>query len=280
MARALQQGIGSMTVLIVFVALWLASTVVLVILYTRQEELRTANARLEEDNLRLISPAERRSVPLFQNASANGPTVVGLLEGARSETAALASGEPANDTATVRGKLDDFLRRIRNDRIVPDPEDYENLSYHEALTMLYEAFGAERSGRVDAEQRVAQLQAGLDKAVETNAQQKANFETRAREFTEQLADVEAGRGRYRRERDEQVAVLEREFDERRQQSDADLTQERQRSTALEEQLGQFQHRFIQLQQKFAPQLAGPQELSTARQPDGEIITAIPGDDVV
>jgi len=126
MARGLQQGIGSITVLIVFVGLWLVSTVLLVLLYTNQEELRVETARLQEDNERLISRAERSSVQLFQSAKAGGPTVVGLLEGARSEIAELATGESSDDAVTVRNKLDETLQAIRDDRLVPNPADFED----------------------------------------------------------------------------------------------------------------------------------------------------------
>jgi hypothetical protein len=280
MARGLQQGIGSLKVLFVFVGLWLASMVVLVIIYTGVEDLRSENARLTEDNRRLISTAERSSVPLVQQASAGGDTVVGLLERARSETAALATGDPTHDTATVRAKLEEFRQRVQSDRIVPDPDAFAGLSYQEALTTLYEVFSAEQGRRVALEERVATLQTELDQAVEGSAQQQSDFEQRTRELSQQLADAEADRERYRRERDEQVANMEREFDTRRQQSDADLTQERRRSAELEEQLGQAQNRFTELQEKLGSLMAGPQTLSTAREPDGTVITAIPGDEVV
>ena len=48
MAKGQQQGVNAITVwMIVFVALWLTSTVFLVILYTGQEELRTENLRVQ-----------------------------------------------------------------------------------------------------------------------------------------------------------------------------------------------------------------------------------------
>lgn len=280
MARVLQQSIGSLKVLFLFVGLWLVSTVVLVMLYTGLEDLRSENLRLTNANARLISPSESSSIPLVQQATPGGDTVVGLLERARGETAALATGVVGDDVATTRTKLEDFLKLVQSDRIVPNPEDYASISYHEAITMLYDAFSAEQGRRVDLEQRVGELQTGLDEAAKASAQQKEEFEERARELGRQLADVEGDRDRYRNERDSQVAAMEREYDERRQQSDADLTQERQRSAAFEEQLGQAQNRFTQLQEKLGSLMAGPQELSTARQPDGQIITAIPGDEVV
>jgi len=281
MARGQLQGIGSVKVwLIVFAAWGATSTVFLFYFWTGQDELRSENARLTEDNLRLISPSERNSVPLFKNASKGGPTVVGLLEEARSETARLATGESVGDTSAVRDELEGILRTIRGDRMVPEPESYQDISYHEALTMLYEAFSADHALRGDAEQRVAELEANTDELLAANTQQSSNFDKRAKELGDQLADVEKDRDRYRKERDDEVANLERRFAERDKQSDADLTKERQHSAAFEDRVAQLQERVTALRDKFGAQMIGPQELSTARQPDGTILRAAPGDEVV
>jgi len=59
MAKGQQQGVNAITVgMLVFVTLWLTSTVFLIILYTGQEVLNVENARLRSENRRLISPSE------------------------------------------------------------------------------------------------------------------------------------------------------------------------------------------------------------------------------
>jgi len=146
--------------------------------------------------------------------------------------------------------------------------------------MLYETFAAEKAKHGDAEERVAELQAEVDRLVEANTEQRSNFDRRARELGDQLAEVDQDRARYRNERDEEMARLARDFESHREQSTADLTRERQHNAALEQHQRQLQDRFTALQEKFAGLLTKPEELSTARQPDGRILTAIPGDDVV
>ncbi len=281
MARERRQGAGSITVwMIVFVALWLASTVLLVILYTGQEELRSENKRLTEDNQRLISSRERNSLELFRQASKDGPTVVALLEGARGETARLATGDDADDPAAIRNKLEEFLGTIRSDRIVPQPDRFEDISYHEAMTLLYKAFDAKHAAQLQGRDRVKQLETEVRRLDQAVTQTRNEFDKRAKELSEQLVDVEQDRARYRVKRDEDVARLGREFEERRAQGDADLTEERQHSAGLTEQLGRLQERIIAFQDRFKGLLMGPGELSTARQPDGRILTAFPGDQVV
>lgn len=277
MARERKQGVGTITVwMIMFVGLWLASTVLLVILYTGQEELRSENERLSDDNQKLISSQERQSVELFRQARKEGPTVVALLEAARSETARLATGEEADDPAAVGNKLEEFLSTIRSERIVPHSDSFQDVSYHEAIAMLYKAFAAEHTAKIRADHRAKQLEVDVRRLEGGVSRARNDFGKRAKELGDQLVDVEEGRARYRAQRDKDVAKLEREFEERRAQGDADLTEERHRVADLTERSVQLQERIKSLGRV----LIGPEELSTARQPDGKILMAYPGDEIV
>lgn len=281
MAKAQRPGFNAITVwMVVFVGLWLTATVFLVILYTGQEELRSHADRLEEDRAQLVSDSERRSIALFQQARAGGPTVVGLLEGARADTAELATGVAGDDAAAIQNKLDEFLRMIQSDRIVADPDRFDGLSYHEALTMLYQAYSADHGLRMDAEQRLAELEAEVDRLALASTQIKDDLDARAQGFSDQFQEVEADRDRYRNERDAHVVQLEKDFETRRGQHDADLTRARQRNAALEEQVQRLGDRVSTFGKKFGELLPGPEEFATARQPDGRILTAVPGDAVV
>lgn len=282
MAKGLGRGINSLTVwMVLFVGLWLASTVLLVILYTGQELLVKENDRLAQDNARLISRGERNSVTLFQSARpSEGQTVVGLLERARAELAELATGESSDHTAEVRTKLDEFLRIVRADRSLPSASDFQDISFLQALTMLYETFNTQASAQADLEARATVLEGEVAKLSEASAQQQEDFDRGARELSDQLAEVETDRDRYRTERDKQIEDMEHVYDERRLQADADLTKERQRVADLEEHLSRLHARVLAFQEKFGDLMVGPEELATAREPDGYVLTAVPGDNVV
>ncbi len=148
------------------------------------------------------------------------------------------------------------------------------------MEALYDAFKAEHALRTEADGRVGQLDTEVGKLVELNAQQKSDFETRVGELTDQLAQLEADHKAYRTERDEAVARMEQDFESSRTQAVADLTAERQRVASLERDLRELRQRFVDQQEKFGELMIGPAELVTARQPDGQILTAVPGDDVV
>lgn len=281
MAKGQPQGVNAVTVwMIIFAFLWLTSTVFLVILYTGQEELHGENNRLQAANRRLISPSEEKSLDLVKDARESGPTVVGLLEEARSRTATLATGEAANSAAEIRTKRDQLLRLIRTEGIVSKPDVFDGVSYHDALTRLYESYKAEHDMRQTAEDRAAQLEAQVTQYIEAGANQKNNFDKQAKDTAQQLAQIEADRNDYRTKRDKDVEELKREFDDGRRRNDADLTKERQQRAAAEKRVVDLQKRIAAQQDKLGALLIGPEKLSTARQPDGKVLTAVAGDEVV
>ncbi|MBI4716790.1 MAG: hypothetical protein HY763_03220 [Planctomycetes bacterium] len=281
MAKGQPQGIGAITVwMIVFVALWLTSTVFLVILYTGQEELRSQNETLRAENDRLITTQERTALPLVSDAKPGGPTVVGLLETARKRTAELATGTGADDPETVRTKRDQLLSSVASEGLVPNPKEFKGASLHGGLTMLYEAFKAEHALRTAAEERANTLDSKVADLVRQNGEQKDDLDKRAAHMAEQLKEAEAGRVQSAKERDAAVAKLEQNFEDAIKEHVAALTQERQRRAALERDKNELQKRFAAQQEKVGEALLGGGELAAARQADGHVLTAVPGDEVV
>lgn len=278
---AKREGLNSITVwMIVFVGLWLTSTVFLVILYTGQEKLHEENVRLRASYAKTINAQQERSIELARNAGEAGPTVVGLLEEARGTTAQLATGEATDPAAVVRNKRDQILVTIKTDGVVANADSFNDISYHDALTRLYEAYKSQHSLRKTAEDRSAQLEAQVNTLAEADTARKSEFDKQSRELSERLAQAEADRAGYRSERDKQIESLKKEFDDTQKRHDAELTRERQTRLAAEQQLTDFQKRFAAYQTKFGGLLPGPERLSTARRPDGKVLTAVPGDDAV
>jgi hypothetical protein len=252
----------------------------LVILYTGQEALNNENARLDSRYKRVINASEEKSIALVKSAQETGPTVVGLLEKARSETATLAAGSAEDAAAQIKSKRDNLLRSIQSDGLVAQPEAFVDLSYHDALNRLYETFRAERDLRKTAEDRAKELETQVTQLVEASGQQKNDFEKRAKEATQQLAQCETDRAAYRAERDKVVEKLEREFEDSRKKSDAELTNARTQRQVAEGRLTDLQKRLAAQQDRMGELTIGPEKLATARQPDGRVLTAVPGDDVV
>ncbi|MEK6676684.1 MAG: hypothetical protein AABZ47_13660, partial [Planctomycetota bacterium] len=134
--------------------------------------------------------------------------------------------------------------------------------------------------RSAAEERAVKLDAEVARLVQLTADQKADFEKRAQLLTDQQLAVEGERASYRTDRDAAVSALEKEFENRRTQQDADLTKERQQRARSERQLTELRKRVANQQKKQGELQIGPEPLITARRPDGKILMAVPGDDIV
>jgi hypothetical protein len=278
---AKREGLNSVTAwMIIFVGLWLASTVFLVILYTGQETLVSENAKLKSTLGRTVNSQQERSIELIKAAQENGPTMVGLLEDARGTTAQLATGEATDAPPAIKAKRDQIMAAIKADGLVPNPETFADLSYHQALTQLYEAFKAAQNVSKAAEARAAQLDSQMTAMVQAEAALKADFEKKTREASERLAQAEGERTAYRAERDKMFESLQMAQDEAQKRHDAELTSVRQEKLAAEQETGAVQKRLASVNTKVGGLMPGPTKLSTARNPDGRILTAVPGDKVV
>ncbi|RJP42409.1 MAG: hypothetical protein C4547_00690 [Phycisphaerales bacterium] len=289
MARATQQGSGYIIGMIVFGLLWATATVFLVVLYTDQEELRTAAEAAREARELAITAAEQRSIALAKEAKRGGPTIAGLLEEARSVTAEIAVGDPAADAGVVRQKRDDLVSRIK-DQIVrmstADPSLVAEAAKFDGASMIYATDGLfrllqqEHDLRVEAQKRADDLNTRMDEAIAANTAQKADFDQRAAAMQAKLADIEQSRDQYRRERDAKIADLEKQYEELRNDCTATITAERQKKLDLEQRYGEMLARYTELQNKVGNLQVSPQQLATARNGDGVILTAVPGDDAV
>jgi hypothetical protein len=281
MAKAQQRGVNAVTIsMIVFVALWLASTVFLVILYTDQEDLKRDNADLRARKNKVISRDEERSLEFFGQASERGPTVVGLMEEERRTTADLATGDASDNAAIVQSKRDQILETIMSEELVGNPRSFDDVSLLEATTLLYEAFKTNSALLAQAEERAAALEDRVESLISENTEQQSDFEQRLTQVGDQLAEAERGHTAFREERNEAVSRIERNFEDRLAENDADLNGERTRRTAAEDALAKLKERYQAQQEKFVDVAIGPDALATARKPDGVILTAIPGDELV
>jgi hypothetical protein len=280
MARAQQQGVNAVTIsMIVFVILWLTATVFLVILYTEHEDIKRENEALRARMNKFATRSEEQSLELVKQASERGPTVVGLFEEQRRTIAELATGNGEDDAATVSNKRDELLDRIRNDGLV-DKQAYADISLLRAAEQLYGDLKRTVGELDQADEQIKSLSDRVDQLSQAANEQQANFEQELNKIKAEMDQAEQDRVAFRQERSDAVARIESDFEQRLAQSEADLDEEREKRLSSEEALSKFRERFDELQGKYEHLQIRPGELATARKPDGFILTAVPGDNMV
>ena len=283
MAQARTQGPGGFTAvhvwMIGFVFLWLTSTVLLVWLYTEQEDLKNTTEQLQSENRRLARSGDK-GLTWYSQASENGPSMVGLLEDARKQTAVIAIGEEAEDVQSIRTRVLAFFDGIKDDGLVEDVGAFDSAQLLPGMVVLYENFKGERELRTMAESRADQAEQQLGEFIETHQRIQAQFDAATEDLKDQIAALERDRGDYYQERDQEVNDFRRKMDDMRQAHSRELQGKTNQIREQEQQYTELQARHTELQAKLGELQIKPGEQITARKEDGRVVMAIPGDEVV
>ena len=284
MAQARAPSAGGFTAvhvwMIGFVFLWLTSTVLLVWLYTAQEDLKSTNEELQGENQRLARAAEKSSLRWYTDASESGPSMVGLLEEDRKQTAMIAVGQEIADAGTVRGIVKPFFEEIRRDGIVEDVSAFESIQLLPAMKVLYEEFRGEHELRGDAEARATQADEALRETVETQQALQAEFDATTDDLKGQIARLERERADYAAERDKQVNGFDQRLDDLKQEHSRELQAKNNEIADLRQRYTDLLTRHEELREKLGELQIKPGERITARTGDGRVIKAVPGDQII
>ncbi len=265
-----------------FVFLWLASTVLLVLLYTDQEGLQNRITALEGENSKLVRSGDK-NLPWYSQADARGDSMAKLCEDARMQIAKLAVGpdaQPGEDYETVKNRVTPLTNQIINDGLVEETASLESVELLPAMTVLYESFKSERSRRLSAEDRSAQLEQDMQANVQALETLRSEFDTASDRLSRQVAKMEADRTDYATTRDGEVDELERGLDQMRQDFSRDLQEQRNVAAEERQRLEELQVRFAEIRAKLGELQITPGENLTARRADGQVIYAPKGSDMV
>ncbi|HRX86201.1 MAG TPA: hypothetical protein P5572_14370, partial [Phycisphaerae bacterium] len=285
MAVARAQGQGGFSAihvwLIVFVALWLTSTVLLVILYLDQEKnVGTANEL--RDNLAKVISSEGKRLPQWtESKTGTGNTTVDLLEAARASTAELVSGNPSDQPATLRSNFDSTVSVIQQDpTIQAGGAPFAASTYAGALDDMFQRYKAAAAARQEAQAAVAKMTGELNALRATQTGQKDEFVAQAQALRDEIVKVRQQYDALQTAHQQQVADFEQKLAAKDKQCNEDVEQQRERTADCMTDYNQLYARFEQLSDKLGQSQVSPLPLATARMADGKILNAKPGENVV
>lgn len=247
--------------LIAFVALWLTSTVLLVLLYTDQKDLVSQNEQLQRS-------AQSDADQLRQ------------ARAAQAAIAELATGAPQDPPEVVRTKVGDLRTRIAQERRLPNAAAFTAFSALEALETLYQAFTSENQKLAQANQQNAQLAEQVAQLADANSNQVAQFNAQVSDFERQLAETREEWEQHRAERDREVDGFNQQLKDIDARANKDIQIQREETKRVLAKFEELHSRFTELKARLGELQITPQELITARQPDGYIVAAEPAERVV
>jgi len=278
--------------LVVFVVLWLATTVGLVVMYTNQQQLREDADKARADKAILISAGDNSdaTVSALQNYRAANPNQ-SLVRVMRDEIHALAgriTGDQNHDRAMAEAHLDRMLDLIRNGKgaaAVPNPEQIARTEGAvRIINRLYQWYVAQRAAAMETQDQLAAANTQLEDARKTIAELDTKFRSDLDTLRVQVDDLQKSKNAYELAKQTEIDEFSTRITagtEQLGQVRADMAKQaetygaalRAKDDIIQSQLGK-----IHEVQGPAPQRA--QELSLAREPIGRVLRALPGDALV
>ncbi len=267
--------------MISFAVLWLVATGLLVWVYTDQEKVVTENDDLRRENNKLISPGEKSLRYYGEGQGQPGAvTVVGLLEQDRARTAELATGQPENTPAAVKSDLDAVVDRIRSERLVADPGGFAGASAVGALRSLYSEFTNLHTRCTDAENQVRELTDQVKSLADASATRRNEFDAQSAAVAQKLDEISKEWERLQDDHRKQIAEFQKSLEDFQQDASRNIKDLGLKRDSLEKDLTDIQQKYADLRKKLGELQITPVPLQTLRQPDGVVLTAKPGEDVV
>jgi hypothetical protein len=260
--------------MIVFVVLWLISTVAFIVLFTKQEDLNALNIRLEADNQRLIKPQERDAMGAYYTRAEPSGSVVGVIEQERKDTLQLVSAD-AKDYVGARQESDAALEAIAASGLAPEVSASDPL-----LSVLSVVFGKltqldeNHTETMDANQRLTAEAANLSAKLQET---QAAFDTSSAALTEQLTTTEEKNQAYRDEKDRQITDLNKQIGAIEDQHILALRKKEDEADKLRSRNAQLEKINAAQQARLAENRPPVDPTRVAWQADGKIVRALPGD---
>ncbi len=265
MAQARAAGRGGFSAvhvwMIGFVFLWMASTVLLVWLYTDQEAIDKENQSLRSRNndiTRSKSQADRMLADI----------------------ANIAIGEETDDVEVITAKVTALFERIVSDGLVEDATPFQTTTILPATTILYDEFKSQHQLRTAAEDRAGQAEIQYQELLAQHEELKTAFDNATAELKGRVDDIEANRAEYAAARDGEVDGFERSIDEIGQKSARDIQDERNKLRDEIARREELESRYSDLQAKVGELQITPGELLTLRAADGQVVESYPRQGVV
>ncbi len=277
---------GLLVGMCVSIGIALIALVLLVVLWTNQEELKAAADKANSDAQRLMKPSERQgALADYFNQAGGAKSLAKLMHDEIAdlgEIISAESGTPAPGLA-VRihdNQLNGLWDMMEDDEILDDPSAVVQKPLVDALKTMYDLYKAERAAHQRASETAADGQEQIEKLIETNENLGREFEQEVGTLRVRLDAIDEEWKSYRQQKEEEFALFEKSVQDRADQNLAAEQESRNQISALRGELDKKEARARELQHKLREFQILPQQLMAARQTDGKVLMAKPGEDTV
>ncbi len=277
---------GLLVGMCVSIGIALIALVLLVVLWTNQEELKATADKANSDAQRLMKPSERQGAMAdWFNQSGGGKSLAMLMHDEMADLGEIISAESATPAPGSAARLHDtqlngLWDMMEDDEILDDPSAVVERPLVDALATMYDLYKAEREAHQRASETAADGQEQIDKLFETNENLGKEFEQEVGTLRDRLDVIDEEWKSYRQRKEDEFAAFEKSTQDRADANFAAEQELRGQITGLSQELSKKANRARELQHKLREFQILPQQLGAARQTDGKVLMAKPGQDTV
>jgi hypothetical protein len=268
---------GVHVALVVFVVLWLASTIGLVVLYTGQTKLEQDREAALKDMAKIATSAEFSQ---YQALARPGQTVLGRMVEERRSMAKAITGSEGDDWPSAQRQIADKYLAIKTAGRIDNAESFSPDSLLGAVDTLATGCGKERELRMQADANLGKARARITDLTDARDKASQQFDATVATIATQLKETNAQLTDYQKANAQVMETLKGNAAKAEEQ----LRKEADRHRAeLEEQSKNLDKMRTRLNDALATlkELRGqPDTYAAAKQVDGKIIRALPGDPYV
>lgn len=264
----------------VFVGLWLVSTVLLVILFTDQGVLKQKDQDWRDDKARYIRANEQNTLSAWMEKAKNSKrSLVGVLNDERAAAIKLIAGEQTDaqqpELAAAEQLVTNTLDRIAKEQRVADASLYTtDTDLKTVVDRLYDEYlraaDALKAARAENDELKQRELARLEERAEEQrsyADAAANLSRRV-ESIQQDYNVSVG------ERQSHIDELNTEITQLREQAESELNQATQQIAKLDDQVLKLGRILVDVREKQA-KVFEQDPTALIRDMDGKVIEAVP-----
>lgn len=273
-----QGGRGGITAvhvwLIVFVGLWLLSTVLAVLLYTGRERLVKAANEAEERANQLMRSSERSRFNVFLDQAGENRSLAGVLDEERSRLVRLIGFEETTSAAAASRQVNELIEGV--EKAVPKGVELPDLIGADLTTVVQRMQAAlvdQAQARADAEKRLAAAIQDKAGAIEKQQRQAEEFKKALDGFAAQLKQNEQATQQAIAKTNQELEKLKKNLITERDRAGEAIVRARKDLIAAQNEARTLQDELKEIRQgmsRFKPKVAS---LGLAAQADGKVVRA-------
>lgn len=277
---------GLLVGMCVSIGIALIALVLLVVLWTNQEELRASRDKANNDANRLMKSGEKQgALRAWFDQAGGGKSLAKLMHDEMASLGEIISGDATSPVPGLAGQLRGnqlalFWDSVDNDGLVEDPTTIVQRPLLDAVQAMYGLYKNEKQANIQNEATITDLNSRMEALVRSTDDLRQNFDQTAVELRGKIDTMAEEWASFRKQKENEYAAIEKASQERSDQNLKAEQELRDQIQTLGDELTKRNARAKELQSKIREFQILPQARMAARQADGVVLMAKPGERMV